>query len=130
MAKIRFPVIKAKPPVFPKKPLCPWCKKEKVYEPHAMAILNAGALRRVRRGAYLPGKDLYGFVSLTWHGDDTDDHYHEYTSIDIVEKSAYGQFELYFCSTDCLRAFFNYCVDELERNMEEFRRKHYSDNPE
>ena len=34
---------------------------------------------------------------------------------EIVRDTNFGQFDLYFCSTPCLRRFLNACVDELER---------------
>lgn len=39
--------------------------------------------------------------------------------VDIAANAPWGQFELYFCSTACTRAFFNGLVDELERQLKE-----------
>ncbi len=44
MADLKLPVVKGKAWHWPKKPLCPICGKNKVFEPHAMAILTAGAM--------------------------------------------------------------------------------------
>jgi hypothetical protein len=47
--KIKFPVIGSKDTHWPTIPLCPICKKAKVLEPHSMAVLNAGALKKIKR---------------------------------------------------------------------------------
>lgn len=52
MQKIKLPVVRKGQVVFPDKAVCPWCRKRKVYEPHSMAILNAGAMRQVGKGRY------------------------------------------------------------------------------
>ena len=61
---------------------------------------------------------------LTYFQKDIDDpKNYDDASIEIAELVATGQFELYFCSTDCLRAFLNYCVDELERRRKSHRHR-------
>ena len=42
-----------------------------------------------------------------------------FACVDIVEDVRGGQFSMYFCSTDCLRAFLNSCVDELDRQKKQ-----------
>ena len=87
-----------------------------------MAILNAGAMQSRGRNSYIMAADAVAFCTLLWHGA------HRETGglgkdpdisvgLDIADKVASGQFELYFCSTSCLRDFLNYCVDELERRI-------------
>ena len=44
MAELKFPVVKGKSNHWPKKALCPICGKNKVFEPHSMAVLYAGAM--------------------------------------------------------------------------------------
>ncbi len=44
MAELKLPIVKGKSSHWPKKPLCPICGKNKVFEPHSMAILAAGAM--------------------------------------------------------------------------------------
>jgi hypothetical protein len=126
MPKIELPVVKGERVVFPDKPLCPWCGERKVYEPHSMAILNAGAMRQVGHDRYEMATDTAAFFTLTWHGahsivgsDDKDPEV--FASVDIADRVASGQFDLYFCSTNCLREFLNYCVDELEKQIEAAR---------
>jgi len=66
---MKFPVLKNKP-VWPSKPLCPWCKKNKVMEPHSMAILAGGAMRVVdrKKKSATMADDYIGFLDLIWHG--------------------------------------------------------------
>ncbi|MFA7061273.1 MAG: hypothetical protein WC156_10690 [Pedobacter sp.] len=41
--------------------------------------------------------------------------------LDIIKDIRGGQAEMYFCSTECLRQFLNFCVDELEQKMARLR---------
>jgi hypothetical protein len=118
MAELKFPVVKVKSNHWPKKPLCPICGKNKVFEPHSMAILTAGAMLMDRaRDSGGPSNDLDGFLALHWHGahnggQGKDDDV--FCGVDIIRDAIGGQADLYFCSTECLRKFLNACVDELE----------------
>ena len=86
-----------------------------------MAILTAGALLMDRKTDSGKMSDvLDGFLSLTWHGA------HDggvgakrdiFTSVFVAESVRGGQFDLYFCSTDCLRNFLNECVDALDAKI-------------
>jgi len=128
--KISFPVIKGKTTHFPDKPLCPICEKNKVLEPHSMAILTACASLMDRKkkcsihDSRIDALEL-GF-DLTWHGahdagqgDDRD----MYETLYIFKDTQGGQGELYFCSTQCLRTFLNACVDKLEDKIKRARKK-------
>jgi hypothetical protein len=120
MPKIKLPVVQKQRVVFPDKPICPWCRKQKVYEPHSMAILNAGAMRQVGKEQYEMATDTAAFLSLTWHGAHSGGQGQlpeVYTSVEVAAQVASGQFDLYFCSTGCLRGFLNYCVDVLEQQI-------------
>ena len=128
MPKIELPVVKGKQVVFPDKPLCPWCGEQKVSEPHSMAILNAGAMRSLGNERYEMATDTAAFFTLIWHGAHSDTggvgkDADISASVDIADMVASGQFDLYFCSTGCLRSFLNYCVDELERQLESAKMK-------
>ncbi len=123
MNKIKLPVVKGKKyNHYPRRALCPWCKKKKVFEPHSMAILSGGALlmnRKEKNGG--SSDDLDAYLSLTWHGahdSGKGDDRKIYSNIDIASDVKGGEFDLYFCSTKCLRAFLNACVDELEKKIE------------
>jgi hypothetical protein len=131
---MRFPIIEGEKDHFPSRPRCPQCKKRKVFEPHSMAILSGGAMlmdRRRKNGG--PDKRMDGFLRLDWHGahDSGVGHDREIGgSIELVRDCRGGQFEMYFCSTPCLRAFLNSCVDALEEAVSRERDKRAKFGPE
>ena len=43
--------------------------------------------------------------------------------VHVADNCRGGQFDVYFCSTDCLRAFLNSCVDALELEVQKEKRK-------
>ena len=91
-------------------------------EPHAMVILGGGAMRvtDVETRSAEMARDCVGFLDLFWHGGHGDDDESEgdvSTRLSIAEWTPSGQFEFSFCSTDCLRAFFNACVDALDAKI-------------
>jgi len=124
--KLKFPQCKSKITVFPnvpknKKSSCPMCGKKGVFEPNSFATIDGGALRREGASASMDSR-MEGFFSLGWHGAHTDmkgqgEKPDTWANIDLARDCADGQFEMYFCSTDCLRAFLNACVDELEKRI-------------
>ncbi|MCI0478889.1 MAG: hypothetical protein L0Y55_21815 [Anaerolineales bacterium] len=124
MSSIKFPVVKGNQVVFPKDDLCPWCRKRQLTDPPGAAILNAGAMRLTKPECYEVAHDDAAFMALIWHSNDPANY--DDASVEIAELVDTGQFDLEFCSTDCLRAFLNYCVDELERrrkSRKQFKRK-------
>jgi len=92
-----------------------------------MAVLTGGALfmdRKRRNGAMHNQMD--GFLDILWHGahdngegDDRDIA----TSVYLANDCRGGQFEIYFCSTACLRAFLNAWVDALESKVGKQRKR-------
>lgn len=132
MRRFAFPIVEKRLAEWPTKARCPWCKGKKVLEPHSMAILAGGAFlmdRRKRNGGPSPRMD--GFLELIWHGahdgglgsDRGIDAY-----LRIASEVRGGQYTLYFCSTKCLRAFLNHCVDELEGRIVRKRRRSASNS--
>ena len=92
MPKIRFPVIGPKQAKYPKRALCPWCRKRKVWEPHSFATLS---------GAH--------HLHLTWHRahwEGVGSHRDIYETVEIVREieGQYEEYQLYWCSTRYLRA--------------------------
>src|SRR5215510_4409415 len=67
-ARLALPLVRGERGAYPQKPLCPICRRNKVFEPHSFAVLAAGALMEVRRGNSVLDDRLRGFLSLTWHG--------------------------------------------------------------
>jgi hypothetical protein len=126
--RLTFPVANSTASFFPKEALCPICRAAKVLEPHSMAIVNLGALKMTERvtGSGGMSDDLDGFLTLSWHGahdrgEGRDPEIH--ASVSIADGCRGGQADLYFCSTGCLRRFFDACVDELERKIEKARQR-------
>ena len=115
---MRFPVVAGKKWSFPQKALCPICRKNKVWEPHSMAVLSVGALKVNRkRNAGGPSNELDGFFNMYWHGahDEGEGKDRDIGALLEVVQDAYGgQSDIYFCSTRCMRIFLNRSVDELE----------------
>jgi len=122
---LKFPLIKCRQDYFPIAKTgvrCPICKVGRIMEPHSFACLNGGALALDRRRRNSVDAILSGFLDITWHGAHTE---HKgvgalpdtYERVSLVEDSHTGQFELYFCSTKCLRKFFNQWVDALDGKL-------------
>jgi hypothetical protein len=105
----------------------------KVFEPHQFVVLSGGALkitnRRTKSGTG-PSKDMWGFLDLTFHGAHDGGQAHDpvladaHALVRLADEVDGGQFEFYFCSTKCLRAFLNEQVDALEANVEKWVAKH------
>ncbi len=86
-----------------------------------MAIISGGALLMNRKDdSGGPSGNLESYLNLSWHGahDGGEGEDREIGLImDIAQDVKGGQFDLYFCSTSCLREFLNSCVDELEKRI-------------
>lgn len=125
---MRFP-LRFKKMHYPSKSKCAWCKKGKVCEPNSMAGLTGGALLLNRkRTEGWPDDRLDGFLELWWHGAHTSDggqgkypDIHE--AVEIAKDIRGGQFDIYFCSTKCLRAFLNHAVNQLETKIKKQTKK-------
>lgn len=113
---MRFPILKTKP-WLPCTPTCSQCSKK--VDNNRKAIFMGGALRWTdkKNDCAEMIEDGAGFLTMMWHGDENDPVFCS-TSVDIARHTDNGQFEFYFCSTSCLRAFLNVCVDELEKAKE------------
>ena len=121
---MKFPLLKGKHTAHPDVAVCPQCKKSKVLEPHSMAILDGGSIYMGRKRGV--AEKLEGFASITWHGahdngigGDRD----IFVSSELASDCRGGQFEIYFCSTKCLRAFFDSWVDDLEARIQKEKRR-------
>jgi hypothetical protein len=108
---------------------CDYCEKPNVGEPHSFVTLNGGGLLKKwrligRKSDYSTSEKVEGFLSLGWHGADSEagglgDYPDTSAQHEIATNDFEGQFEFYFCSTDCLRRFLNRCVDDLEQKIQE-----------
>lgn len=122
-ANISFPILSNKQGIFPEASTCSLCNKEKVAEPHSFAVLSGGALLMEPAGdTGGPDDNMEGYLSILWHGvhgEGEGEHQEIYKKIDVVEDLVSGQFDIYFCSTKCLRGFLNEMVDKLEERIEQ-----------
>lgn len=119
---MKFPLIENAGAFYPKEAICPWCKKSKVFEPHSFAVIGGGALLQGRGGSAGPSEKMEGFLHLSWHGAHTEEGGYGKDPdsggmVEIVKDVKGGQFDIYFCSTECLRGFLNHCVDNLEEQI-------------
>ena len=100
VGKLKLPVVKGKPDHWPNRPLCPICGKNKVFEPHSMALVSAGALLMDRaKDSGGPADDLDGFLELHWHGArDTGQGKDRdiYCVVDVVRDAFGGQADVFF----------------------------------
>jgi hypothetical protein len=115
---MELPIVKGLEQKYLDKRMCPVCKNKGVHEPNSFAFLSAGALSE--KGG---SKNLLGFFDIGWHGAHLDMggvgvYPDKGGHVKIAEDAVGGQFELYFCSTECLRKFLNHCVDELEEKIQ------------
>jgi hypothetical protein len=114
---MKFPIIKNDESYYPKKGLCPVCKKNKVCEPNSMVVFSGGAcLMDKQRKSGGPHQSMDAFLNIAWHG--AHDHgvgkdRDQYRTIDIVEDVKGGQFEFYFCSKKCFKDWINKIIDIL-----------------
>jgi len=102
---------------------CVWCDCDQTHEPNSMAILTGGAMLINRKtGDGGPDERLDGFLDITWHGAHTNEggvgaSPDCFENITIASNIRGGQFDLYFCSTKCLRDFLNHVVDTIEEKI-------------
>lgn len=94
--------------------MCPVCRGPLNRQPGSFAFVNGGALKKHDDGSACAAADLIGFLSLGFHGAHGEEKDEASALIDVADDVPMGQFEFYFCSTTCLRGFFNSAVDELE----------------
>jgi hypothetical protein len=97
------------------------CESKRVGEPHEFVGLSGGAASAL-------GQSGEGFLSIFMHPREAPPFGPPPASgeplreangaeVEIVRDTEIGQFDLYFCSTSCLRHFLNACVDELGRKL-------------
>jgi hypothetical protein len=128
MPNLKMPVVHGDKSTFPDEALCPWCRKRKVLEPHSFAFIDGGALLMDRlEDSGGPSEDMEAYLCVGWHGSHPEEGGEgSDAEIDSQVRVAHsvigGQFGLYFCSTECLRAFLNHCIDKLEWKLKRQRK--------
>ena len=116
-SEIQYPVVSGEKVVHPLGDICPVCGVNQFGgEGRPMAVINAGALVEISPNEYASSEDATAFFTLAWHACGIPSSGRS-ASIEVAEWVQGGQFDLYFCSTKCLRAFFNRCVDALEAKI-------------
>ena len=103
---------------------CHYCGKAHVGSRNSFATITGGGMLRKRRPfrrteRHVMSRRVLGFLAFQWHGADQEvGGFGENAEVDIyhpiTDPASHGQYEIYFCSTGCLRAFLNRCVDEFE----------------
>ena len=90
------------------------------YDKEAVFVcLGGGALKGDEKQSKM-SSDLVGFLSISLH----DHNYHGKGGyLPIADNTARGQFEFYFCSTECLRKFLNILVDKFENGMKQRKKE-------
>jgi len=67
-----------------------------------------------------PDDKMGGFLAVAWHGAHDNGLGKDRDIFEIVEIAKDvrgGEYEILFCSTKCLRAYLNFCIDELEKKI-------------
>jgi len=73
-----------------------------------------------------PDDRMDGFLALDWHGahDGGQGRGRDiFERIEIAKDVRGGQFDILFCSTKCLRAYLNFCVDALEKKIKRTKKR-------
>jgi hypothetical protein len=107
--KPTFPLIEGSVLTYPRDGSCPVCRQSRVGEPHEFVGFSGGACSADEANV---GE---AFLDLFIHPAEDDSSRGAGAHLELVKDASHGQFDLLFCSTACLRSFFNACVDELER---------------
>jgi len=127
---MKLPLItKRTRPFYPRDHKCPICSKY-VGEPDSFLCFSGGAMKQIEPNFYSMDDDLFGFLDINFHGahDFGKGKYRDaFLMKHIVEHSACGQFEIYFCSTSCFRKFMNMMIDDLEEELSGGKKKNKSD---
>ncbi len=116
--EIAFPIIsKETKPFYPSENICPICNTDRRLSSSEFYVLNVGALEKVSKNTSMMSDKLEGFCHISYHpGEDSEENGFK---VDIVEAAKCGQFDIYFCSINCMRTFFNTIVDTVEKKQNE-----------
>jgi len=115
MKKIKFPIIKKDDrPFYPTEDKCPICGTDRTTLNSEFFVLNGGAMKKIDEDMSMMSDDLEGFLSLNFH---THEPCKKNASVNIVELSRNGQFDIHFCSIECLQEFFNQIVENIKSKI-------------
>ncbi len=120
---IKFPVIsKQSVSVYPHTNLCPTCGQNKVFEPDSFIFINGGALKRSGQNSLSMCNELSGFLNIIVHGSHNQGiglYRNIHIDLPIVADATNGQFDIHFCSLECLQTFFNQIIQTLALKLHE-----------
>jgi len=100
---MKFPILKNKSANHHN---CITCKKKLKSD---FYVFNAGALKQITKDHQIMDKDLKGFCYINAHLDNE----LLYETLSVAESTPMGQFEIYTCSIQCMRKFFEKVFDEF-----------------
>jgi len=116
---MKFPIITKNTtshfPNYPKVKICPICNTNIETLQHNFFALNGGAMQK-KNNNFLDNNNLEGFLNLNYHCGLNKNHNWN-VNIDIASNSKFGQFDIHFCSLNCMQKFFNAIVEEAERQV-------------
>jgi len=110
---MKFPLIKNNKPYWKpaiKNGKCILCGEK---PKHGVFIALMGGTLEGNKNSASISSNLIGFLSLNLHDHNSD----KLGYLNIADNTSNGQFEFYFCSSKCLRKFFNKIVDEFEKTL-------------
>ena len=119
---MEFPTINGESDPYFDRRECRVCGSKGLHEPNSFAYVSAGTMTKLDSRASAPALDQDSFFEVGWHGahsdlDGTGERPDTGGHLDIVKDGPGSQFAIYFCSTRCMRQFFNDCVDALEARI-------------
>jgi hypothetical protein len=116
---IDFPILgeKDRPYIPEKGGNCPICGKS--LEKEGIVYLSAGAVSEIPVDKDMPDPVLKAFFDVGYHGIAVDCS--DCVNVCIVEDLEGGQFNVSFCSIQCLKKFFLSIVDALQRKLDQIR---------
>ena len=118
---------------WPTRPICPVCRRRKVFEPHSFVMLSAWALPPDRRKHKARRVDLDDItVELYYHGaHDTGigDRRDITVWSPIADRVHDAEVQFYFCSPKCVKTFLSRWVDAFEQKIQKAHHKHIEARP-
>ena len=116
--------LKGKSSHWPTKPLCPVCKRRKVFETHSFVSLSASTLIEVcprKKTVEVDDLKVETSLGILYHGahdSGIGGQRDIFVRSDIADRVDDQEVEFYFCSTSCLKKFLCDWVDDLETKIE------------
>ncbi|MDW8244784.1 MAG: hypothetical protein RMJ88_16370 [Thermogemmata sp.] len=92
---------------------CPICGAS--FEKQGVVYLSAGAVSEIVVDEDKPMPTLEAFFYVGYHGSAVDCS--DCADITVIDALEGGQFDIYFCSVQCLERFFLDIVDELKKKL-------------